>query len=60
MYDFLGGLINGFKYKDVNEWLIKLPEQQSIKERRADNRSGHKIMARINTKRTGNDEAKMS
>ena len=32
---FLMAHTNGFKYKDVNEWLIRLPKQQSIKERSA-------------------------
>ena len=34
---FLMDLTNGFKYKDVNEWLIRLPKQRSIKEGRAYN-----------------------
>ena len=32
---FLMAHTNGFKYKDVNEWLIRFPKQQSIKERSA-------------------------
>lgn len=34
---FLRDLANGFKYKDVNEWLIMLPKQQSVKEGKAYN-----------------------